>query len=45
MDRAQLSKIEKGTVIGVTFNTIGKIYDVLGMKLEKYNKMFLSTTY
>lgn len=33
MDRAQLSKIEKGTVIGVTFNTIAKIYDALGMKL------------
>lgn len=33
MDRAQLSKIEKGTVIGVTFNTIAKIFDALGMKL------------
>ena len=33
IDRAQLSKIEKGTVIGVTFNTIAKIYDALGMKL------------
>ena len=33
MDRAQLSKIEKGTVIGVTFNTIARIYDALGMKL------------
>ena len=33
MDRAQLSKIEKGTVIGVTFNTIAKIYDALGMRL------------
>ena len=33
IDRAQLSKIEKGTVIGVTFNTIVKIYDALGMKL------------
>ncbi len=33
MDRAQLSKIEKGIVIGVTFNTIAKIYDALGMKL------------
>ena len=33
MDRAQLSKIENGTVIGVTFNTIAKIYDALGMKL------------
>lgn len=33
MDRAQLSKIEKGTIIGVTFNTIAKIYDALGMKL------------
>lgn len=33
MDRAQLSKIEKGIVIGVTFNTIVKIYDALGMKL------------
>ena len=30
---AQLSKIEKGAVIGVTFNTIAKIYDALGMKL------------
>ena len=33
IDRAQLSKIEKGTVIGVTFNTIAKIYDALGMRL------------
>ena len=33
MDRAQLSQIEKGTVIGVTFNTIAKIYDALGMRL------------
>lgn len=33
IDRAQLSKIEKGTVIGVTFNTIAKIYNALGMKL------------
>lgn len=33
MDRAQLSKIEKVTVVGVTFNTIAKIYDALGMKL------------
>lgn len=33
IDRAQLSKIEKGAVIGVTFNTIAKIYDALGMKL------------
>ncbi len=33
VERAQLSKIEKGTVIGVTFNTIAKIYDALGMKL------------
>ena len=33
MDRAQLSKMEKGTVNGVTFNTIAKIYDALGLKL------------
>ena len=33
MDRAQLSKIEKGIINGVTFNTIAKIYDALGMKL------------
>ena len=33
MDRAQLSKIEKGIVTGVTFNTIAKIYNALGMKL------------
>ncbi len=33
IDRSQLSKIEKGTVIGVTFNTIARIYDALGMKL------------
>ncbi len=33
IDRAQLSKIEKGTVNGVTFNTIIKIYNALGMKL------------
>lgn len=33
MDRAQLSKIEKGSVNGVTFNTIVRIYDALGLKL------------
>ena len=33
VERAQLSKIEKGTVSGVTFNTIARIYDALGMRL------------
>lgn len=33
VDRAQLSKIEKGAVAGVTYNTIVKIYNALGMKL------------
>ena len=33
VERAQLSKIEKGTVSGVTFNTIATIYDALGMRL------------
>lgn len=33
IDRAQLSKIENGTVTGVTFNTIIKIYNALGIKL------------
>ena len=33
VERAQLSKIEKGTVSGVTFNTIVRIYDALGMRL------------
>ena len=31
--QSTLSKIEKVTVVGVTFNTISKIYDALGMKL------------
>ncbi len=44
VERAQLSKIEKGVVIGVTYTTIAKIYESLGLKLvptkeiiKKYN--------
>lgn len=33
VERSQLSKIEKGLVEGVTFATIARIYDSLGMKL------------
>mgnify|MGYP000198368131 FL=1 len=33
IDRAQLSKIENGVVTGVTFNTIIKIFNALGIKL------------
>ena len=33
IDRAQLSKIENGNVTGVTYNTVCKIYNALGMKL------------
>ncbi|MGN1295326.1 MAG: Dam family site-specific DNA-(adenine-N6)-methyltransferase [Bacilli bacterium] len=33
IERAQLSKIEKGIVNGVTYNTIYKIYNALGMKI------------
>ncbi|MDY2889576.1 MAG: Dam family site-specific DNA-(adenine-N6)-methyltransferase [Candidatus Caccosoma sp.] len=33
VERAQLSKIEKGLLAGVTFKTIATIYDSLGMKL------------
>lgn len=33
IDRAQLSKIENGAVTGVTFNTIIKIFNALGIKL------------
>lgn len=33
VERAQLSKIEKGMVAGVTFATITRIYDALGMHL------------